>query len=851
MNECVPTLTDEQSDPKPQGFTWERIRDALNLKDIPQLLRDDGFWAGLIVRLVTLIGFLLFLNVAGDLNDMNELVFKGMANTLQLINPYGQSYILQTFGGPYTQDYFNYPPFAILFHLPCMLWPGPQSIGTIDFMPAFFLLHTFFDSVTYYRLWQRDHRIISKIIWINPFFVFVGVITFMSLPLMLLTLALLNIDKPMQSGLYSALLAATYQMGALFVPFLMIYHWRRGQLRQNVLGMIPILLIVLVFFVWNPFFFVRDLLVMQVGRPHVNWQDNNPLSPYYNRYYQTAFIFMGSIPSIVFNIAIFMGVPPPIAPQIAPIMMAFVGVLGVLAGIYFFKNSRKALAIFLPGVLLALFIASTSEGLTHYWILCLTLPFLFWAQRDSFRTRPDEEISEEISEPPSRISEKDTNGEEKLESPPPKEIEPIVTRTSDAPTSLFMRIRFAIVRSFKLYRLWWKEIGLGIVLRVFALALILYVASVNPFFPDINDMNELLTSGLTYMFQGLNPYGRDYWLSALAQGPCDIYHQGFINYGPGSLLIHIPCMIYPYSFDFAGCMDFQPSFMILHGFFDFLLFDRLMRRGHRIVALFVFFNPLIFTLSFVTHMSVVLFILFMGYEQWKDPFWSAFWLGLGAITYQYIALLLLFAIAYHLRSYRKWIIGILPAVAILGAFQIWASVEAILYNDPNRHLALLNDLVLVQIQRSYEAWPLHWHSWWSWTGSVPAVLFNCIWIVDSWIKTSLGFIPIPPTMWVLIGDPLQIVTRDPLIQLTGGLILDGIRISTLFTVVAGLVIILFLIKLVRSSNFKNSITYSAIAMGLFLVGAPAGIWHHNFIIVIPVYFLWVYRSVFPDRDQKS
>jgi hypothetical protein len=106
-------------------------------------------------------------------------------------------------------------------------------------------------------------------------------------------------------------------------------------------------------------------------------------------------------------------------------------------------------------------------------------------------------------------------------------------------------------------------------------------------------------------------------------------------------------------------------------------------------------------------------------------------------------------------------------------------------------------------------------------------------------------------MWVTIGDPLQVVTRGPLIQLTGGLITEGIRIATLFTVLAVLLTIILLIKLVRASNFKHSITYSAMAMGLFLVGAPAGIWHHNFIIVIPVYFLWVYRSVFPDKDKKS
>jgi len=239
----------------------------------------------------------------------------------------------------------------------------------------------------------------------------------------------------------------------------------------------------------------------------------------------------------------------------------------------------------------------------------------------------------------------------------------------------------------------------------------------------------------------------------------------------------------------------------------------------------------------------------MGYEKWKDPFWSAFWLGLGAITYQYLALLLLFAIAYHFRSYRKWLIGVLPAVAIFGVFQLWVSVEAILYNDPSRNLALLNDLVFVQFGRSYEPWPLHWHSWWSWTGSFPAVLFNCVWVVDSWIRTSLGLIPIPPTMWVAIGDPLQIVTRDPLFQLTGGLITEGIRITTLFTVLAVLVTIIFLIKLLRKSNFQNSIKYSVIAMSLFLIGAPAGIWHHNFIIVIPVFSLWAYRAVFSEKDK--
>jgi hypothetical protein len=93
---------------------------------------------------------------------------------------------------------------------------------------------------------------------------------------------------------------------------------------------------------------------------------------------------MASLPSLVFNIAIYLGVAPPIAPQFAPIMIIGVGILGILCLLYYLKHPRRALAIFLPGIILTLFIASTAEGLAHYWTLCLPLIFLFYRQRDSF-----------------------------------------------------------------------------------------------------------------------------------------------------------------------------------------------------------------------------------------------------------------------------------------------------------------------------------------------------------------------------------------------------------------------------------------------------------------------------------
>jgi hypothetical protein len=426
---------------------------------------------------------------------------------------------------------------------------------------------------------------------------------------------------------------------------------------------------------------------------------------------------------------------------------------------------------------------------------------------------------------------------------PIKETDATLPSPIDDKPPLSSRISTAIVDSLHLYRQWWKEIGLGIFVRVLTLILILYIASINPNFPDVNDMNELLTQGLNYMFSGLNPYNRDYWLTALAQGPCDPYYQNFINYGPGNLLIHIPAMIYPYSFDFAGCMDFQPSFMVLHGFFGFLLFDRMMRKGHRVAALFIWINPVMVTLDFVTHMTVVIFLLWMGYEKWKDPFWSVFWLGIGAITYQYIGLLLLFAIAYHLRSYRKWILGVLPAVIIFGLFQLWASLEAILYNNPARHMAMIRDLLIVQFSRGYEPWPLHIQSWWSWTGSIPAVIFNVFWIVSNNMWASLGLPTVPPDMWVQIGDPLQIITRSLVPP-------EGIRISTVFSIFAFLVTIILLIKLLFHPNYSKAIKYSVISMALFLLGAPAGIWHHNFVILIPIYFLIFYTKELPGLRRK-
>ncbi|MFX1475712.1 MAG: hypothetical protein ACFFCO_09605 [Promethearchaeota archaeon] len=375
---------------------------------------------------------------------------------------------------------------------------------------------------------------------------------------------------------------------------------------------------------------------------------------------------------------------------------------------------------------------------------------------------------------------------------------PRVIHAISASSGLLPTIRVKFQHSFRLYRSWWREISLGAYVRILTLLGILIAAFTIPLFPDLNDMNELITLGIVNMFQGLNPYGRTYELSALGATPSDGYSQDFLNYGPMSLLFHLPCMVYPWMINGVGFLNLQPSFMIYHAFFDFLIFDRLMRMNQRFVALFVWLNPLFVVIDMVTPMSIPIFLVVMGYEKWKDPLQSVFWLGLGALTYQYLALLLLFAMAYHIRSSKGVILGLLPSLAILGAFQLWAMFEG-------RPLALVTDLLVQQFGRAYEPWfPNHQYSWYTWTGSIPAIVFN-------------------------------VLGQDPLLVWTGGLL----RLSTFMTATSLSLAILFLVHTILRPDYKRSILYSSLSLLLVLLSSPVGLWHHNVIVAFPLYMIFV------------
>jgi hypothetical protein len=246
-------------------------------------------------------------------------------------------------------------------------------------------------------------------------------------------------------------------------------------------------------------------------------------------------------------------------------------------------------------------------------------------------------------------------------------------------------------------------------------------------------------------------------------------------------------------------------------FFDFLMFDRLKRMGYRTAAMALWANPLGVSLDYVTHLSVPLFLVLMGYEHWKNPKQSVFWLGLGAITYQYVLVLLLFAVAYHIRTYKKVLLGLAPALLIVGGFQLWATLEG-------RPWALFHDLFWVQLYVPYPGWiEQHGIFFIPWMGSIPVIIYNVF---------GTDFV----TDW------------------TGGLL----RLSTVMMAFALVVTAILLVDLVRRRDYKWSLVYSAAAIVLVLLANPSGCLHHRFIEIFPCWFagMELFRQYRHEKEKR-
>ncbi|MHA1861876.1 MAG: hypothetical protein ACTSVM_06265, partial [Candidatus Ranarchaeia archaeon] len=331
------------------------------------LLQDKGFWAGWLVRGIFLTLWLMIGINGPDIQDMNEIVYKGILYMLAGLDPYGQTYELTALGNIASQNYFNYPPLTLLVHLPLVLVPGLfHPIGSMDFLPGFTLIHLFFDAGTYLVLKTDNHRKLAYIFWINPLLVYSNVMTFLSLPIFFITVACAKIESPFWSTLAVVLGAATYQYVAAFLPVILIYHRKnpKAAVSALVLGILP----ALPFFIWNPSSAFYDLVIAQAGRGYESWWDNRYNSPTF---------FSGSIPSIIYNLT---GAKQG-GLQLAPIAFVCSFIIFIIL-IKDTWNHRSPGVVILNGSLfLVSLLLSSANGSFHYWLIGVALPVYIYHYR--------------------------------------------------------------------------------------------------------------------------------------------------------------------------------------------------------------------------------------------------------------------------------------------------------------------------------------------------------------------------------------------------------------------------------------------------------------------------------------
>ncbi|MHA1300434.1 MAG: hypothetical protein ACTSO9_13525 [Candidatus Helarchaeota archaeon] len=381
------------------------------LNELKEILKTRTFLIGLIVRIATILIFLGLSNVLNDLNDMNEILYQALSYLGRGVNPYGQWYFLKIFNYGYfeghNQQFFGYGPFMLILYLPTLLWPSTiASIGTMDFMPAFVIMNNIFDFIVFYQIHKyKTFRNISWIYWANPLLVLVGIFSFFNSIFLLLTLGFINIEKPRLAALYFTLAAIAYQYILIFLAFVFIYH--KDKLKEFLLGVLPALIIVGIFFLWGPSVFINDVFFMQFKRNYISW------TSVWARDVPVAYAC--SIPALVFNLtggalvisayqlyiltlnSIGIGIPPLWWPynfqfdfglQISNYLMILTLItITILVLHNFLKNDRDRMFDYMIIAYCAVIVANQT-GLYHYWFLLL-IPLLFYYKKHNFYSEAD------------------------------------------------------------------------------------------------------------------------------------------------------------------------------------------------------------------------------------------------------------------------------------------------------------------------------------------------------------------------------------------------------------------------------------------------------------------------------
>ena len=313
------------------------------------------FAGGFGMRIIFLTIYILLLNALPDYNDSNELVVYALKHLINGNYPYGQNYHLEALKHSYNQEYFNYTPLTLLFHLPVLIYP--HSIGNLDLMPGMLIFHSILDYYMAHRLYNSNFRGSAGAIWLNPFWFVMNFVLLMSLPVLLFCLAYLNIDSPKKTAFYIGIGGLIYLYIFIALPYFLFYHWKHKF--KFIIGLFPMFFILGIFLAWGflinrPTVFFWDIFLFQLTRIPISFLE----SPY-----GLGVMSAGSIASLVFsffkiNISIY--------------MMVFAVIFIILSSFHILLyRKEKNLMFFYTCLALSLLAVSSSTGLVHYWALPL------------------------------------------------------------------------------------------------------------------------------------------------------------------------------------------------------------------------------------------------------------------------------------------------------------------------------------------------------------------------------------------------------------------------------------------------------------------------------------------------
>lgn len=365
-----------------------------------QFTKKDKVYAsifGLTIRIFCLIlTFLIFANNM-DLNDMVEKVIEGMNYFLSGQNPYGKWYFLHAgeanlFSWWYVDFFYQYPPLSFLAYLPTLIFPN--SMYPMDFVPSFYIMNSCIDFYIFYRLLKYKIRWPAIIFWANPLF---GMLTdfnsIMSLPLLFLTLGLLNCDKPFKNAFYLGLATLAYTYSIIVLAFFFFYYLNKENIKKFFLGLLIPLVIFGIFFAWNPKAFISDLFISQFGHPPYSFETtpyNVPvlhitsIPPYFYTYIKPYTIVfypssIGLVPYVNGFLGFYLG-----GFNITSYMYIFSLGIAVYLVFKYIIYHRKDLyyTVGYPFIILGLLVISSSGGFAHYTIIPLLVAVFAWRQRD-------------------------------------------------------------------------------------------------------------------------------------------------------------------------------------------------------------------------------------------------------------------------------------------------------------------------------------------------------------------------------------------------------------------------------------------------------------------------------------